>query len=115
MSIRYPLQLSVRFRSISEKLPFLGVGRAVNVSSGGILVLSEAKVSVNVQIEINLEWPCLLDEKIPLQLFAAGRVLRRGAFHFAATIERYEFRTMRSSKVNSDLAQYATCWNYAPK
>jgi hypothetical protein len=103
LAVRYPLELSVRFRSISVKFPFFGVGRAINVSRGGILVLSQDEVSVGVQIEINLEWPTLLDEKIPLQLFASGRVLRRGTFHFATTIERYEFRTMRASKVNPDL------------
>jgi hypothetical protein len=40
----------------------------------------------------------LLDGRIPLQLFAVGVVLRRGASDFAATFQRYQFRTMRRSK-----------------
>ena len=99
---RYPLNLSVSFRCMSEKSHFSGAGRAVNVSSGGILVVcqhvaSELEISVGARMEVNIQWPSLLDGRIPLQLFAAGQVLRRGEYDFAATFEQYQFRTMRSS------------------
>ncbi|MGP0073882.1 MAG: PilZ domain-containing protein [Bryobacteraceae bacterium] len=99
-TVRYPLDLSVRFRSISGSL-FSGAGRAVNVSSGGVLVASthivaQHEISVGLYLEMSIEWPLLLDG-IPLQLFAAGWVVRRRPFDFAASFERYQFRTMRRS------------------
>jgi hypothetical protein len=60
-------------------------------------VVSQDKIRLGAQVEMTLEWPFLLDSRIPLQLFATGRILRRGASGFAATIERYEFRTRRIS------------------
>jgi hypothetical protein len=99
--VRYPLDLSVRFRSISGSL-FSGAGRTVNVSSGGVLVVSphivsRHEISVGVQVEMSIEWPSLLDGRIPLQLFAVGWVVRRGAVDFATSFERYQFRTMKRS------------------
>jgi hypothetical protein len=103
LRFRYPLDLSVRFRSLAGKSPFAGGGRAVNVSSGGVLVISQHVVSpheigVGTRMEMSIEWPLMLDGRIPLQLFAVGRVLRRGASHFAATFVRYEFRTMSTNQ-----------------
>ena len=98
---RYPLQLAVRFRSMSERSPFWGMGRTVNVSSGGVLVLlqhvAQQGISTGARIETSIDWPSLLDAKVPLQLVASGRVRRLGKSVFAATFERYQFRTMSSS------------------
>ncbi len=100
---RYPLDLNARFRSpISSKLFFSGQGRAINVSSGGLLVLSERAMSdtniwVGARVEINIEWPFLLPDHIPLQLCVEGRVLRHSQFDFAASVERHQFRTLGSS------------------
>jgi hypothetical protein len=101
LKFRFPLDLTLRFRPLSGSL-FLGAGRAANLSSGGILVVSEQAVSqheigVGARVEISIEWPSLLDGKIPLQLFAVGRVVRSRAFDFAAAFEEHQFRTLRSS------------------
>jgi hypothetical protein len=96
-TVRYPVELSVRFRALSQTSPFSGVGRVVNASRGGVWVVSQDKIRLGAQLEMTLEWPFLLDGRIPLQLFATGRILRRGESGFAATIERYEFRTRRCS------------------
>ena len=100
--IRYPLDLRVRFRFISAKSVFSGAGHAVNVSSGGVWVVSERlvaqqEISAGAWVEMSIEWPSMLDGKIPLQLRVFGRVVRCGAFDFAAAFDRYQFRTMRSS------------------
>jgi hypothetical protein len=102
LRFRYPLALSVRFRFLSGSSNFSGAGRTVNVSSSGVLVvsqhlISQQEIGVPARVEMRIEWPSLLDGRIPLQLFAVGIVLRRGASDFAAAFERYQFRTMRSS------------------
>jgi PilZ domain len=101
LKVRFPLDLSVHFRPLSGA-PFSGAGRAVNVSSGGVLVVSKQDVwrqgiRVGAWVELKIEWPSLLEGKIPLQLFAVGRVVRLRTSDFAAAFERYQFRTVRSS------------------
>jgi hypothetical protein len=95
--VRYLVELSVRFRAVSQTSPFVGAGRVVNASRGGVWVVSQDKIRLGAQVEMTLEWPFLLDGQIPLQLFATGRILRREASGFAATIDRYEFRTRKIS------------------
>jgi len=102
LKFRYPLALSVRFRALSGTSSISGAGRTVNVSSRGVLVVSQHAVSqhdirVGARLELKIEWPPLLDRSIPLQLFALGRVVRCRAIDFAAAFEQHEFRTMRSS------------------
>ncbi len=97
---RYPMELAVRFRPVSGSL-FQGAGRTVNLSSGGVLVLSqdaisEDELSVGTLLEMRIEWPSLLNGEVPLQLIAVGRVVRRRAAGFAATFEQYKFRTASS-------------------
>lgn len=103
LKFRYPLDLSVRFRPLSGSL-LSGAGRAVNVSSGGVLIVSEQVISqreigVGARMEMSIEWPSLLDGRIPLQLFAVARVVRYRASNFAAVFERYQFRTARSASL----------------
>jgi hypothetical protein len=100
--VRYPLDLSVRFRYFAEGSLLFGVGRTVDVSSGGILVtcpriISPHEIDVGMNVEMSIEWPPLLDGRISLQLFAVGWVVRRRPFDFAASFERYQLRTMKSA------------------
>ncbi len=104
---RYPLDLTVRFRPVSGSL-FQGAGQTVNLSSGGVLVVSQYAVSqdelsVGALVEMRIEWPSLLDGRVPLQLIAVGRVVRRRAAGFAATFEQYKFRTASASQPSLNL------------
>jgi hypothetical protein len=94
---RYAVDLSVRFRPLSGSF-FQGAGHVVNVSSGGVLVVSHHTASrqefpVGALLEMRIAWPALLDGTVPLQLIAVGRVVRYRTSGFAATFERYQFRT----------------------
>jgi PilZ domain-containing protein len=100
LKFRYPMELSVRFRYFSGESHFSGTGLAVNLSSGGILVASRHRIVEGALVEMSIEWPCVLHGKVPLQLVAVGRVLRREESGFAASFERHEFRTMRISSSN---------------
>jgi hypothetical protein len=100
--VRYPLDLSVRFRYFAGGSLLFGVGRTVDVSSGGVLVGSlriptPHEIGVGVNVEMSIEWPPLLDGRIALQLFAVGSVVRRRPLDFAASFEHYQLRTVKSS------------------
>jgi hypothetical protein len=58
-------------------------------------VASHQQIEVGARVEMSIEWPVLLDGRISLQLFGVGHVLRREAGYFAASFERYEFRTLK--------------------
>jgi hypothetical protein len=60
-------------------------------------VASEHKIVLGARVELSIEWPSLLNGIIPLQLFAVGHVVRRGASQFASTLERHAFRTAKRS------------------
>jgi len=91
---RYPVKLTVRYRTVGRSEHVNGVGHTLNMSSGGLLVSGEQEVSAGLRLEVNVEWPLLLDGAVPLQLVAHGKVVRCGGSMFAISFAQYQFRTM---------------------
>jgi hypothetical protein len=87
---RFPIALGVRY--VGRVDPAVGAGVTRNVSSSGALIMSQRAISLGAQIELFVDWPILLDGTTPLQLVAAGHVVRSDAGVFALSFERYEFR-----------------------
>jgi len=98
--IRYPVSLSVKYRTVGRSNRISGVGRTLNMSSGGLLIAADQRTELGAKIELNVEWPSLLDGTIPLQLVAVGRVVRCLESGFALSFTQYQFRTM-SRKLQS--------------
>jgi PilZ domain len=98
--IRYPVSLNVKYRTVGRSNRISGVGRTLNMSSGGLLIAADQRTQVGAKIELNVEWPSLLDGTIPLQLVAVGRVVRCLESGFALAFTQYQFRTM-SRKLQS--------------
>jgi hypothetical protein len=98
--IRYPVSLNVKYRTVGRSNRISGVGRTLNMSSGGLLIAADQRTEVGAKVELNVEWPSLLDGSIPLQLVAVGRVVRCLESGFALSFTQYQFRTM-SRKLQS--------------
>jgi len=98
--IRYPVSLNVKYRTVGRSNRISGVGRTLNMSSGGLLIAADQRTEVGAKIELNVEWPSLLDGAVPLQLVAVGRVVRCLESGFALSFTQYQFRTM-SRKLQS--------------
>lgn len=92
--VRFPVELTVRYRSMGRRSTVLGMGRTLNMSSGGLLIACEHELRTGVRLELNIEWPSLLDGSIPLQLVATGKVVRSAGSGFAVAFASYQFRTM---------------------
>ena len=90
--VRFPFELRVRFRSLDPGRPLSGTGRLVNMSSGGLLVASRQEMITGTLLEVNIDWPTRLDDRIPLRLVAVGRVTRCDPLNFAVILERYHFQ-----------------------
>lgn len=70
------------------------------MSSAGLLVLADHRTEVGAKIELNIEWPSMLDGQVPLQLVAVGKVVRCLESGFALAFTQYQFRTL-SRKLQS--------------
>jgi hypothetical protein len=91
---RYPVKLTVRYRTIGRSHAVNGVGQTLNMSSGGLLVSAEHEMPAGLRLEVNVEWPLLLNGTVPLQLVAHGKVVRGEGSEFAVAFAQYQFRTM---------------------
>ena len=70
------------------------IGRAVNLSSKGILFKATDRVRVGKRIELFIAWPMKLDGNVALTLWVTGDVVRTGQ-HIAVHLSKHEFRTAR--------------------
>src|SRR5450755_2218580 len=96
--VRFPLELRVRYRSLARRCPAEGTGTVMNMSRSGVLVSSQHDISEGVRIELNIEWPSLLDGRVPLQVVTTGRVVRCEPSRFAVVLARYQFRTSKKTE-----------------
>jgi hypothetical protein len=93
---RYPVELNVRYCTLENGWPLLGIGRTLNASSRGLLIASsQQNVHDGNLLQVSLEWPLLLDGTTPLQLIAVCRVIRCQPAGFAVRLQRYQFRTRK--------------------
>jgi hypothetical protein len=94
--VRYAVELRARYRTLSRKHLFAGVGYTKNISSHGVFIASRCDVPLGTHVEVSIDWPAFLDGTIQLQLVSVGKVVRCEKSGFAATLERREYRTMKS-------------------
>lgn len=98
LTSRFPLQQEVRYRLIQARAGSRrGVGRTVDVSSGGILFTTSERLPTGRIVEVAMHWPAQLNGTCPLQFVARGRVVRSDGRTAAVRIQRYEFRTRATS------------------
>ena len=91
---RYPVELNVRYQTISGPDAVVGVGRTINMSSSGMLMSCAKKLLEGTRLKMFVEWPSLLNGATPLQLIMVGTVVRCTKSGMSVTFESYQFRTM---------------------
>lgn len=96
LATRFPMDLQVRYKIAGRNTVELGSGRTINMASGGILFTTERTLAPGERVEVAVNWPAQLDNKCPLKLVIAGRVVRGEPTRAAVVIDRYEFRTQGS-------------------
>jgi len=93
---RMPIERAVRYRMLGGKRT-TGSGTTLNMSSSGILFTTESGLGSGQRVELSVSWPARLDDRVPLQLVTVGRLVRVQAGHAAVAIERWVFKTCRST------------------
>ncbi|MGO9258278.1 MAG: PilZ domain-containing protein [Bryobacteraceae bacterium] len=92
---RYDISLELRWKVLRRKRMLdSGLGRTVDLSSGGILFETGRKLPVGLKVQLSINWPVLLHNAAPLQLTVSGRVVRSDNQRAAIEINQHEFRTV---------------------
>ena len=93
---RYALRLAVKWKLIRRRRVLdSGVGQTIDLSSGGILFSAGREMPEGLNIELSITWPVMLHKIAPLQLVAAGRIVRSKSSQVAILMTTHEFRTVR--------------------
>jgi hypothetical protein len=92
---RYHLQLELRWKLIRRRRVLgTGTGYTIDVSSGGVLFDAGRHLPEGLNAELSIVWPVLLHNVAPLQLVAAGKIVRGIGNRIAIQTVQHEFRTL---------------------
>lgn len=92
-AIRFPLEMDLCYRNVVRRDSW-NKGQSINISSSGLLMRTDDPLPQGMEIEVAIQWPKKLDDRVPLQLIVKGRVARVLQSGAAIEIQRFEFRTI---------------------
>ena len=102
---RFQINQEVRYKMLyGQRIAETGVGRTMNISSGGVWLSTEHMLTSGMPVELSMNWPVLLNDVCPMKLMIYGCVVRSNEKGAAVAIERYEFRTQGSRTFQSTAA-----------
>jgi len=94
---RFQIDQEVKYKMLyGQRIAETGVGRTINISSGGVWFSTESMLTSGMPVELSMNWPVLLNDSCPMKLMIYGCVVRSNEKGAAVAIERYEFRTQGS-------------------
>jgi hypothetical protein len=103
---RFQIDQEVKYKMLyGQRIAETGVGRTMNISSGGVWFSTETMLTSGMPVELSMNWPVLLNDSCPMKLMIYGCVIRSNEKGAAVAIERYEFRTQGSRSFQNQ-AQY---------
>jgi hypothetical protein len=100
-TIRFALDLEVRYAVLGKAHVETGIGRTTDLSSSGLCFAADKSLRVGQKLRISIDWPALLSGGVELQLMILGVVNRTKGTETAVSVERYEFKTRRKTKRDS--------------
>jgi len=104
VSRRYPISLQVEYKLFRKgRVEHFGLGKTLNVSSGGVLFEANESLPTGSVVEILMHWPFMLEGVCPLKLVIHGSIVRSDSKGVAVRTKHHEFRTAgaRLSSVGS--------------
>jgi hypothetical protein len=90
---RYPIALQLRYKAKTKHGPLAGSGQTRMISSKDIIFDGGNGLEPGMNAEIVLDWPCLLDDRIRLQLVLGVTITGSQDGVTEAHILAYDFRT----------------------
>lgn len=97
LHLRYPIALSVQYKIPNhDPAKQTGSGKTRSISSDEIFFETQNCLPEGSEIDLTIDWPCMLDGACRLMLVVHGSVVRGDAKGTAVKFSRYEFRTRKS-------------------
>ena len=90
--LRFPFDLSLRYKAGNGLEKVEGVGRTIDISNGGIRFNVNQPQTVGSNMELYITWPGPVDG-CAVQLYAAGEIVRSDKREAVLRIRHHEFRT----------------------
>jgi hypothetical protein len=97
---RFPISTPVKY--IVEKVA--GEGVTCNVGSDGLLMKTKCVFPQGSRIELSLDWPAMLDGRLPLRLDISGKILWSNVRGTAVAILSYDYRLNVAAKSRTQTA-----------
>jgi hypothetical protein len=97
---RYSIERGVHYRGIGIEIS--GIGRTVNMSRGGVLLAIDRILPRGLNVEVEVDWPVELSDRIPVKLVIRGKIIRskmNGVALVGVTIASYEFHIVSDQNV----------------
>ena len=102
-STRFPIEQDVRYRLKGHRPPVIGEGRTVNLSSRGVLFTTDRVLAKGSPVQMEINWPVLLDDSRPLKLIARGPIIWCDGEKAAMKFEGWEFHTRTGVMAKEEL------------
>jgi len=96
---RYPIPLRLSYKSIAKHGPVYGFGQIRMISNKEIIFTAGDGLEQGMKAEIVVAWPCLLDDRIRLQLVLQVTITDSQDNVIEGRIRTHDFRTRRSEEV----------------
>lgn len=90
---RYPVSFAIRYVTGLPAEERTVVGETLWMSRGEMAFMTKEAAFVGEQVVISIEWPVLLQGKVPLQLTVTAEIVERAGFMSVARLSKHEFRT----------------------
>ena len=97
---RFPITTPVKY--IVEKVA--GEGVTCNIGSDGLLMKTTCVFPQGKRIELSLDWPAMLDGRLPLRLDILGKIMWSNVRGTAVEILSYEYRLNVAAKSRTQTA-----------
>ena len=92
-SVRFALELGIRYVVTNPTSRDSGVGKTIDISSSGIRFIAERPLRTGLTLDIAIDWPAALDETVPLQLAGRAVVVRSKNCETAVRLVEHQFKT----------------------
>jgi hypothetical protein len=89
-SVRIPIERPGRYEVLSRPRQ-TGVGRTIDMSSGGVSFTTESELPVNGKVTLHVAWPLRLERDRIVELRVAGTVIRTEGKKAALKFEKVDF------------------------
>jgi hypothetical protein len=105
---RYPVALELEYKVIAGGAVIgTGTGKTGNISSGGVLFLTEDRLTEGSAVELSIRWPAVSPAAPFVELRMSGRIVRSDLNGTAVEMRRYHFE--QPGNVGTDADQALGC------